>query len=76
MSDELCPICIEETAEFYTECRHNYCIKCLCKIKKCAMCRKPLMRTNLCFEIREKNRSKQDIPVITTWTRTYRRILH
>jgi hypothetical protein len=54
---ELCPICIEKPAEYYTECGHNYCIGCLSRIKKCAMCRKPLMRANLCVEIKSKNKS-------------------
>jgi hypothetical protein len=64
MTTELCPICIEETAEFYTECGHKYCIKCLCKISKCAMCRKTLIRANVCFEIREKKRSALNKSVI------------
>lgn len=52
MEQELCPICIENIANCYTECNHSFCINCLCKIKKCAMCRKPLLRENLCKEIR------------------------
>jgi hypothetical protein len=53
---ELCPICIEDRGEYYTECGHNYCIKCLSKIKKCAICRKQLVRTNLCIQIKSFNR--------------------
>ena len=26
---ELCPICIENPADYYTECGHCYCINCL-----------------------------------------------
>ena len=50
---ELCPICIDNTAEYYTECNHKYCICCLSKIKQCALCRKDLLRTKLCSEIRK-----------------------
>lgn len=53
--DELCPICINDTAEYYTECNHKYCICCLSKIKQCALCRKDLLRTKLCSEIRKMN---------------------
>ena len=51
---ELCPICIEKYAENYTECGHQYCISCLCRIKKCAMCRNPLQRVKICIEIKSK----------------------
>lgn len=54
-SIELCPICIEKSAEYFTECNHSFCIGCLCKIKKCAMCRKPLLREKLCKEIKMHN---------------------
>jgi hypothetical protein len=50
---ELCPICIDNTAEYYTECNHKYCICCLSKIKQCALCRKHLLRTEICSEIRK-----------------------
>lgn len=53
--DELCPICIENKSEYYTECGHTFCINCLCKIKKCAMCRKILLRSELCAEIKKNN---------------------
>ena len=49
--DELCPICINDLAEYYTECNHKYCICCLSKIKQCALCRKDLLRTKLYSEI-------------------------
>ena len=58
---ELCPICIENKAEFYTECGHCYCIRCLSCIKKCAMCRKSLIRAKLCIEIKSKNNGTTDI---------------
>ena len=51
---ELCPICIENQAEYYTECGHAYCINCLCRIKKCAMCRHSLQRAEICIQIRKK----------------------
>ena len=54
MEEELCPICIKNIPIYFTECNHKYCITCLCKIKKCAMCRKSLYRNNLCNEIKEK----------------------
>ena len=48
---ELCPICIENPTEYYTECNHGYCITCLARIKQCALCRKKLIRSKLCVEI-------------------------
>jgi hypothetical protein len=51
LSTELCPICIENDVTCITECGHSYCITCLCKIKKCALCRKDLIRHQLCKEI-------------------------
>jgi hypothetical protein len=45
--DELCPICIEHKANFFTECNHCYCIECLPKILKCAICRKSLTNTQI-----------------------------
>ena len=53
---ELCPICIEKPAENYTECNHGYCIGCLCRISRCAMCRNPLQRSKICIQIKEKVR--------------------
>jgi hypothetical protein len=53
MENELCPVCIENPAINFTECNHGFCISCLCRIKKCAMCRNPLQRAKLCNEIRE-----------------------
>lgn len=51
---ELCPICIENPAEYYTECGHCYCIGCLSRINKCAMCRKSLLRAKICVQIKQK----------------------
>jgi hypothetical protein len=51
---ELCPICIENPATYYTECGHCYCIGCLSRIKKCAMCRNPLQKAKLCIQIKIK----------------------
>jgi hypothetical protein len=53
---ELCPICIENEATYVTECNHSYCITCLCKIKKCALCRKELIRSKICNEIIGKSK--------------------
>lgn len=58
---ELCPICIEKPAYYYTECNHGYCIGCLSRIKKCAMCRKDLLREKLCKGIREKFENKRNL---------------
>jgi hypothetical protein len=55
---EICPICIENSAEYYTECGHCYCIGCLSRIKKCAMCRKSLLKTQLCIEIKSNTRNR------------------
>jgi hypothetical protein len=51
-SSELCPICINAPAEYFTECNHSFCINCLCRIDKCAMCRNPLQKSQLCIEIK------------------------
>ncbi len=48
---ELCPICIDKEAIVYTECNHGYCACCISRIKKCSMCRKPLLHNELCNEI-------------------------
>jgi len=54
MSIELCPICIEKPGIIFTECNHGYCISCLSRIKKCALCRNPLQRAKLCLQIQQK----------------------
>lgn len=59
--NELCPICIENLAENYTECNHSYCISCLSRISRCAMCRNPLQRAKICVEIKSKNNRTTDI---------------
>jgi hypothetical protein len=51
---ELCPICIEDDALYFTECNHSYCITCLSRINKCAMCRKVLQKPLICSEIKRK----------------------
>jgi len=48
---ELCPICIDKEATVFTECNHGYCVCCISRIKKCSMCRKPLLHNELCNEI-------------------------
>jgi hypothetical protein len=59
----LCPICINNSAEYYTECGHNYCIDCLSRIKKCALCRKQLLKAKLCIEINSQNKTTQTYEV-------------
>jgi hypothetical protein len=54
MEKELCPICIENPVINFTECNHGFCITCLCRIKKCAMCRNPLQRAKICSQIQQK----------------------
>jgi hypothetical protein len=54
MENELCPICIENPGINFTECNHGFCITCLCRIKKCAMCRNPLQRAKICSQIQER----------------------
>jgi hypothetical protein len=51
--DDLCPICIEHPATYFTECNHGYCIRCLSHIKKCSICRHPLQRAKLCVEVKQ-----------------------
>ena len=60
--DELCPICIENPAEIITNCNHTFCICCLSRITKCAICRSPLQRVKLCIEIKTYTRNR----VVTT----------
>ena len=54
MENELCPICIENPVINFTECNHGFCISCLSRIKKCAMCRNPLQRAKICVQIQQK----------------------
>ena len=42
---ELCPVCLENEATYFTECNHKYCITCLSRIRKCSMYRKVYDRT-------------------------------
>ena len=63
--DELCPICIENPAEIITNCNHAFCICCLSRITKCAICRSPLQRVKLCIEIKTYTRnSGMEVPLI------------
>jgi hypothetical protein len=48
---DLCPICWENDAEYITDCQHAYCIICLSKISKCALCCNVLKKKLLCNEI-------------------------
>jgi hypothetical protein len=64
MASELCPICIENDATYFTECGHKYCINCLCRIKKCAICRNLLLKSLLCISIKNKvNPTQTNSPV-------------
>jgi hypothetical protein len=54
MEKQLCPICIENEVINFTECNHGFCITCLCRIKKCAICRNPLQRAKICSQIQQK----------------------
>lgn len=65
---ELCTICIENPAEYFTECGHKYCIECLCRIQKCALCRKQLIKVKLCIEIKNKNKNIQNFDFLDTRT--------
>lgn len=47
----LCPICIHKQTVATTECGHAYCIGCLVKIEKCALCRRNLLKSTLNQEI-------------------------
>jgi hypothetical protein len=58
---ELCPICLEKQADSVTECNHMYCVNCLCRVKKCPMCRKELNKAKLCIEIRKVSNQLSDI---------------
>jgi len=60
---KVCPICINNPAEYYTECGHNYCIDCLSRIKKCALCRKQLLKAKLCIEIVSQTNKSQSCEV-------------
>lgn len=51
---KLCSICIENEPSYLTECNHGYCISCLSRINKCALCRKVLQRSLICVEIKRK----------------------
>jgi hypothetical protein len=48
---DCCPICLDQPNTYMTECGHGYCIHCLCRLKKCAVCRKELIKSALCKEI-------------------------
>ena len=48
---ETCPICFLNEIDSVTECNHSFCIQCLCRVKKCPMCRKLLNKARLCDEI-------------------------
>lgn len=59
---EVCPICMEHDAEYETECKHGYCVYCICRIDACAICRNYLARENkkkqCCKELLERKKTK------------------
>jgi len=52
-----CPICLFRTTTHIIKCNHSYCINCLCRIKKCAICRTQIQQSIINNEIRSKNRT-------------------
>jgi len=52
---ETCPICFQNEIDSVTECNHSFCIQCLCRVKKCPICRKSLNKSKICDEINKLN---------------------
>jgi hypothetical protein len=50
MHDE-CPICLMKEVQCFTECGHGFCVSCVSKIKRCAMCRKKLNHPIICVSL-------------------------
>jgi hypothetical protein len=61
---EECPICLINEAEYYTECNHKYCITCLCRIKKCSLCCKKLLKSQICDLIKFKNLKTTNLKIL------------
>jgi hypothetical protein len=61
--DNYCPICYDQKSDYFTECNHKYCIDCLKRLTKCAMCNKILNRSLICQQIRNKfhNENRSDM---------------
>lgn len=57
--EENCPICLINDASCYTDCGHSFCIDCLSRLHKCAMCRKEISRVALCSQIKSHYYKKQ-----------------
>ena len=53
----------DQKSDYFTECNHKYCIDCLKRLTKCAMCNKILNRSLICQEIRNKfhNENRSDM---------------
>lgn len=52
---EMCPICFQNEIDSVTECKHHFCVQCLCRVKKCPICRKLLNKSKICNEINKLN---------------------
>ncbi len=48
---ETCPICFQNEIDSITECKHSFCVQCLCRVKKCPICRKILNKSKICDEL-------------------------
>lgn len=48
---DTCSICLDKPNKYFTLCNHSYCIDCLCKINKCALCRKNIEHYKLSDEV-------------------------
>ena len=47
-----CPVCFETKDLLIINCNHSFCINCLYRMNKCALCRKPTQKSLLCQEIK------------------------
>jgi hypothetical protein len=45
---EICPICLQNEVDILTECKHSFCVQCLCRVKNCPLCRKLLNKSKIC----------------------------
>ena len=70
-----CPVCLDKEVEIIVECNHGYCISCISRIKKCCLCRKPLLRHKLCNNLKQwfnnKGLQHSDNTLFNTVTKVY-----